>query len=100
MTTNDTLARPYRTRTVRVAGRLFFYAGLVGMIQAVVVIGWPRDVPSSRYSYPFNATDFVIAQLTFFAQDIPLVLGFFALAGSAALGAARGARLGRSPAEG
>jgi hypothetical protein len=94
MTTNEILARPSRTRTVVVAGRLFLLGGVLGVIAVVVMIGWPRDVPSSRYSYPFTANDFVIAQLALFVQGLPLLLGFLALAASTGLRPIRGARIG------
>jgi hypothetical protein len=94
MTTNETLARPSRIRPVALPGRLLLVGGLLGMIVAVVIIGWPHDVPSSRFSYPFTANDFVIAQLALFVQGLPLMLGLLTLAASGGLGSVRGTRIG------
>jgi len=70
-TVEDTIAR---------RGRWCVAAGLVGLAQGAVVLAWPHQVHDSRYSFPFTATWYVIAQATFFLQHLPLAVAVGALA--------------------
>ncbi len=86
------LAQTVGARTVARAGRWCFVAGLVGVAQGAVVLAWPDQVGDGRYSFPFTATWYVIAQATFFGQHLPLAVAVGALAG---LPAVRGRRTAR-----
>lgn len=69
------------------AGRALIVGSLVGALCAVIIIGWPDEVPTTRYSYPFGPTTFVVAQLVFAAQHLALaagLLGVGALVGRSA----------------
>ena len=70
------------TATVSIArrGRWCIAASLVGIAQGAVVLAWPHQVDASRYSFPFTANGFVIAQATFFLQHLPLAVAVFAVA--------------------
>ncbi len=61
-------------------GRWCLAAGLVGAAQGAAVLAWPRQVGEARYSYPFTASWYVVAQATFFLQHLPLVLALGTLA--------------------
>lgn len=65
---------------LRTAGRWCLVAGVIGAIQAAVVLAWPHQVPEARFSFPFTATGHVIAQSTFFLQHVPLVVAVVSLA--------------------
>lgn len=78
----------------RPAGILCFCAGLVGALQAVLIIAWPDATSEARYSYPFTSTGYVIAQISFFLQHLPLVAGLVALLSLPAVGRSRPARIG------
>jgi hypothetical protein len=79
-------------RTLARAGRWCFAAGIVGVVQGAAVLAWPDQVTDGRYSFPFNATWYVIAQATFFLQHLPLAVAVGALA---ALPVVRGAKTAR-----
>lgn len=78
-----------RTATVRSApsrslsrpGRWCIAAGLVGVAQGAALLTWPHQVAEARYSFPFTAVWFVVAQATFFAQHLPLMAAVSAVAG-------------------
>lgn len=55
-------------------------AGLVGFAQGAAVLAWPHQVDASRYSYPFTAGWYVVAQATFFLQHLPLLVAVAAVA--------------------
>jgi hypothetical protein len=78
----------------QLAGRICFWGGLVGLVQAIVLLAWPSPVDSDRYSSPFHPTGFTIAQLTFCAQHLTLVAGLWAVLGIPVLRAKRVARIG------
>lgn len=65
---------------VRTAGRWSLVAGVIGAVQAAVILAWQHQVPEARFSFPFSATGHVIAQSTFFLQHLPLVVAVVALA--------------------
>ncbi len=70
------------TPTVSIArrGRWCLATSVIGIAQGAVVLAWPHQVDSSRYSFPFTANGYVIAQATFFLQHLPLVVAVFAVA--------------------
>ena len=51
-------------------------------------------VSDDRYSYPFDSTGYAVAQSSFFAQHLFLLVGVLALLGLTAVRASRGARVG------
>lgn len=76
------------------AGWVCIAGALVGLVQAVVLLVYAPVVGEDRYSYPFTATGFTIAQITFAVQHVALVIGVLALAGSAWSRRSRLARVG------
>jgi hypothetical protein len=77
--TSTALAPTPTTRPVRRAGAWCLAAGIVGAIQAGIVLAWPEQVPEARFSYPFSGLGFGIAQASFFLQHLPLIAGLAAL---------------------
>jgi hypothetical protein len=73
---NTTLAAPSR---ITRAARICFWGGLIGAAQAVVLLLVPPVVGPERFSYPFDATGYVLAQLSFAAQHLLLLPGVLAL---------------------
>jgi hypothetical protein len=65
---------------LRRQGRWCVAAGLVGVAQCAVILAWPHQVSGARFSFPFTATWFVVAQATFFLQHLPLAVAVGALA--------------------
>lgn len=78
---------------VRRAGAWCLGAGLLGAAQGLAILTWPPDVSVDRYSYPFTATGFLLAQISFFVQHLPLVAGVAALLQVPAVRRSRTARL-------
>ena len=68
---------------VRVLARIGVVGGLLGVVQAVVLSVWPAQVGDDRFSYPQTPTAAAVAQVTFAAQHVLLVVGLFALLGLA-----------------
>jgi hypothetical protein len=66
---------------LRTLGQITLAASLIGAACAVVIIAWPPQVTEDRYSYPFDATGYAVAQ-SFFALHH---LGMFAGLGGLAL---------------
>jgi hypothetical protein len=66
--------------------------GLVGVLQAVVLLLVPSSVGADRYSYPFGPRGYALAQVTFFLQHLLLLIGLWALARTPAL---RSSMIGR-----
>lgn len=91
-TTHDLAHHPAPPRT-RTAGRILFWGGVVGAVQAVVLLLAPAVVAPDRYSYPFTPTGWAVAQATFAVQHVALVVGVAALVGLATGRAARWALL-------
>jgi hypothetical protein len=77
MTVQD---QPTVATGLRRQGRWCVVAGLVGVAQCAVVLAWPHQVADARFSFPFTAAWFVVAQATFFLQHIPLAVAVGALA--------------------
>lgn len=75
----STITRTDRSPFVRRAGAWCLGAGLVGAVQAALILLWPPQVTADRFSYPFGELGFGIAQTTFFLQHLPLILGVAAL---------------------
>ena len=75
MSITTTRTHTETSRSVRRAGVWCLGAGLVGAVQAIVLLAWPAKVPDDRYSYPFAGFGFVVAQTSFFLQHLPLVAG-------------------------
>lgn len=76
------------------AGRMCFWGGIVGLVQAIVVLAWPSPVGTNRYSSPFHPTGFTIAQLTFCLQHIALAAGLWAVLQVPAIRTKRISRIG------
>jgi hypothetical protein len=55
-------------------------AGILGAASAIVVIAWPDQVSDQHYSYPFDTTSYVTAQLWFAVQHLGLFAGLYGLA--------------------
>ncbi len=72
ITTTTTQIVPDHDQTRR--ARWCVAAGLVGVAQGAAVLAWPHQVHDSRYSFPFTASWYVIAQATFFLQHLPLAV--------------------------
>ncbi|MFJ9087649.1 hypothetical protein ACIRL3_35105 [Streptomyces sp. NPDC102384] len=60
-------------------GTVTVVAGVVGAASAVTIIAWPDEVADRRYSYPFGATSYVVAQLFFALQHLGLLAGLYGL---------------------
>lgn len=73
----------------RLWGRVCLWAGIIGAVQGVVLAAVPAQVDSDRWSYPFDVTGHVVAQVSFFVQHLGLVAGLVALC---SLPAAKGSR--------
>lgn len=63
----------------RLWGRVCLWAGIIGAVQGVVLAAVPAQVDSDRWSYPFDVTGHVLAQMSFFVQHLGLVAGLVAL---------------------
>lgn len=70
------------------------WGGLVGFTQAIGVIAIPTSISEERYSYPFTETGYVVAQLSFFLQHLPLIAGLILLLDLPPVRASRTARAG------
>ena len=81
------------SRSVSRAGVWCLGAGLVGAAQAIILLAWPPQVSDDRYSYPFTGFGFLVAQMSFFLQHLPLVVGVAALLWLPAARASRTARI-------
>ena len=78
----------------RTAGRICLAGGLVGAAQATVMLLVSPTVSDDRYSYPFDSTGYAVAQSSFFAQHLLLLVGVVALFGLPAVRLSRAARVG------
>jgi hypothetical protein len=70
------------TSRLRVYGLVGAVASLVGAACAVAIIAWDPTVDENRFSYPFDATSYVVAQSFFVLQHLamlPLFLGLLIL---------------------
>jgi hypothetical protein len=68
---------------VRLGGRIGFWGAVVGVVQAAVVgvaLVLADPAGASRFSHPFTPGGYTVAQVTFAAQHVTLVVGVLALA--------------------
>lgn len=63
----------------RTAGLVLLWGGIVGAVQAVVMLLLPPVVALERYSYPLTPGGWAFAQSTFAVQHLALVVGVAAL---------------------
>lgn len=80
-------------RSARRAGAWCLGAGIIGGVQAGIVLIWPEQVSDDRFSYPFTGFWHGVAQVSFFLQHLPLILGVVALLWLPAVRASRLARI-------
>ena len=66
-------------RTIRRAGAWCLAGGAIGTAQAAILLAWPGQADSDRFSYPFTSGGFVLAQATFALQHLLLLVGVAAL---------------------
>lgn len=66
-------------RRVRRAGAWCLAGGLLGAVGVLVTLAWSPQVTEERFSYPFDAFWFVIAELSYVVQHALLVAGGVAL---------------------
>jgi len=78
----------------RLWGRVCLWAGIIGAVQGVVLAAVPAQVDSDRWSYPFDVTGHVVAQVSFFVQHLGVVAGLVALCSLPAAGGSRSTRWG------
>lgn len=91
---STTIRTPLTTsRSVRRAGFWCLGAGLIGAVQAIIMLAWSPQVSDNRYSYPFTGFGFGVAQTSFFLQHLPLVAGVAALLWLPVTHASRTARI-------
>ena len=89
-----TLLTPVSTpRRVRRAGAWCLAGGLLGAVEVLVTLAWSPQVTEERFSYPFDAFWFVIAELAYAAQHALLIAGSLALLWLPTVGASRAARI-------
>lgn len=75
-------------------GRICMWAGIIGGVQAIVLATAPARVDDDRFSYPFDVAGHALAQTSFFAQHLGLLVGLAALCSLPAARAQRSTRLG------
>lgn len=80
-------------RRVRRAGAWCLAGGLLGAVEVLVTLAWPHQVTEERFSYPFDAFWFVIAELSYAVQHLLLVAGAVALLRLPIVSATRAARI-------
>lgn len=78
----------------RLWGRVCLWAGVIGAVQGVILAAVPAQVDSDRWSYPFDVTGHVVAQVSFFVQHLGLVAGLAALCALPVANASRSTRWG------
>jgi hypothetical protein len=85
---------PFRTdRRVRRAGAWCLGGGLLGVAEVLATLAWSPQVTPDRFSYPFDAFWFVIAELCYVVQHVLLVAGGVALLLLPTVRASRAARI-------
>lgn len=60
-------------------GRICGWAGLIGAAQALVLLLAPAQVPTDRFSYPFDVAGHALAQTSFAVQHVGLLAGLVVL---------------------
>ena len=89
-----TLLTPVATpRRVRRLGAWCLVGGLLGVAEGVITLAWPHQVTEERFSYPFDAFWFVIAELSYAAQHLLLIAGALALLRLPIVSATQAARI-------
>jgi hypothetical protein len=78
---------------VRRAGAWCLGGGLLGVAEVFVTLAWSPQVTEERFSYPFDAFWFVIAELSYVVQHVLLVAGGVALLWLPTVRASRAARI-------
>lgn len=78
----------------RLWGRVCLWAGIIGAMQGVILAAVPAQVDSDRWSYPFDVTGHVVAQVSFFVQHLGVVAGLVALCSLPVVGGSRSTRWG------
>ena len=89
MSTSTELSPNRTSSRVVTSGRWCAAAGLVGLLQGLILLAWPPQVSDDRFSFPLSSTGHVVAQATFFLQHLPLVVALVVLAGVVSTKAAR-----------
>ncbi len=96
---STTMINPTSTQqSVRRAGAWCLGAGLLGAAQGLAMLAWSPQVSENRFSYPFTGLGFGIAQLSFFLQHLPLIVGVAVLLRLPAVRSSRTARVATSAA--
>jgi hypothetical protein len=85
---------PAGTISVRRAGTIGLWAGVIGAAAGLFLIVYPQAVDDSQFSYPFNATGFTIAQSVFAIQHLGLAIVLAAIWRSGAAGRSTVGRIG------
>jgi hypothetical protein len=80
--------------SVRTAGTIGLWAGIIGAAGGLVLIFYPAAVDDSQFSYPFDATGFTVAQTVFAVQHLGLAVLLAALWTSGAAGRSGLGRIG------
>src|SRR3954463_330114 len=79
--TASTMTTTTRTdRSSPLAGWICLVGAVIGVAQGLFMMAVSPVVGADRYSYPFTATGFTIAQLSFAVQHLALLVGVVALA--------------------
>ncbi|HEY5847352.1 MAG TPA: hypothetical protein VIT42_11250 [Microlunatus sp.] len=94
MTSQTAILSNATTSNLSRAGWVCFAGGLLGIAQGAFMLLIQPAVPFERFSYPLTPTGYVVAELTFAAQHLMLVVGLVALARSAWAARSRLARVG------
>ncbi|HEY0470951.1 MAG TPA: hypothetical protein VGD34_04780 [Kribbella sp.] len=80
--------------SIRTAGTIGLWAGIIGATGGLVLIAYPAAVDRSRFSYPFDATGFTVAQTVFALQHLGLAVILAAIWTSGAAGRSGLGRIG------
>lgn len=78
---------------LRLAGHIGLWSSLAGALSGIVLLVADPSVTDDRFSYPFDASGFTIAQIFFFVQHLGLAVVLLAFARSEA-GSSKIARIG------
>ena len=88
-----TLTPVSTARRVRRAGAWCLGGGILGIAEVLVTLAWSPQVSEERFSYPFDAFWFVIAELSYAFQHVLLVAGGVALLWLPTVRASRAAQI-------
>lgn len=70
---------PPTSRKIRRAGAWCLGGGLLGIVEGIITLSWPKQVTEEWFAYPFDTFWFVIAELAYALQHALLVPGAVAL---------------------